>query len=94
MSLNNIKSSYFTFMLFSYLNEGTKLKIVLYNKRLQKLLDINLINFKIFSGRYVELQQNGEWKELSSYDDYLIFERQYLNGKRNGKEIFYLKENI
>ena len=40
--LENIKSSFFTKVLFSYLNEEIKLKMIKYNKNLQNLLGINL----------------------------------------------------
>ena len=39
-----MKSIYFIKILFSKLEEPNKLKIVKYNKRLQNILNINLIN--------------------------------------------------
>ena len=80
-----IKSAYFQKIIFSYLNEETKLKIAKYNKNLQKKLGINIINYKLFSGRYIVFENNGRVKEYNSYDDNLLFEGEYLNGKRNGK---------
>ena len=85
MSLNDIKSSYFIQILFCHLSEEMKLKIVKYNKNYQNLLNINLINYKIFSGKYIEYESNGKAKEYDSYDDHLIYEGEYLNGKRNGE---------
>jgi len=85
MPINGIKSSYFIIILFSHLSEEIKLKIVKYNKNYQHLLNIKLINYKIFSGRYIEYESNGKVREYDSYDDHLIYEGEYLNGKRNGK---------
>ena len=82
--LNNIKSVYFIRMIFSYIDERKKLEIIKFNKYIQNILNINLINYKIFSGRYIVLGKNGKGKEYNNNDD-LIFEGEYLNGKRNGK---------
>ena len=91
--LENIKSSFFTKILFSYLNEEIKLKIIKYNKNLQNLLGINLFNYKIFSKRIIIYEENGKAKEYNCAcsKDTLIFEGEYLNGKRNGKgkEYYY-----
>ena len=51
--LVNIKSTYFYSKLFSFMDEGKKLKIIKYNKNLQKILDISLLHYKLFSGRYI-----------------------------------------
>ena len=85
MAINNIKSSYFIVVLFSHLDEKRKLEIINYNKSFQNLLDINKINYKIFSGKYIEYESNGKAKEYDRYDNHLIYEGEYLNGKRNGK---------
>jgi len=82
--LDNIKSSYSLKYLFSFLNEKTKLKLIKYNQKLQKILDINLINYKLFSGRYIIYDKNGKGKEYDYYGN-LRFEGEYLNGKRHGK---------
>ena len=75
----NIKSSFFIKLFFSFLDEKTKLKLVKYNKSLQNNININLINYKIFSGRYIVYEENGNIKEYSSYDDELRFGGKYLN---------------
>ena len=82
--LENVKSSYFPKTLFSFMNEKTKLKIVKYNKAMQNNLNINLANYKIFSGKNI-VYDNGKIKEYDSYDYELLFEGEYLNKKRNGK---------
>ena len=68
-----------------------KLKIVKYNKNYQYLLKIKLINYQIFSGKYIEYESKGKVKEYDSYNGHLIYEGEYLNGKRNGKGKEYNK---
>ena len=51
--LENIKSSYFIKKLFSYVDEKEKLEVVKYNKSLQKNIDISIINYKYFRGKYI-----------------------------------------
>ena len=90
--LENIKSTYFKKIIFSLLDENAKLKILRYNKNLQKLLDIQIINYFIFTQKYIIKEANGFSKAYSynpfyedKYEDILIFEGQYLNGLKNGK---------
>ena len=83
--MKNIKSSYFIKLIFGYIDERQKLKLVKYNKNLQKNIDISIINYKFFTGKYIIYESNRIGKEYDGYDDTLIFEGEYLNGKRNGK---------
>ena len=83
--LKNVKSSYFLKIIFSHITEGRKLKIIKYNKNIQNKININLINYKIYSGSYIIYEENGKGKEYDRYNDKLLFEGEYLNGKRNGK---------
>ena len=100
--IENIKSIYFIKILFSHMNEKTKLKILKYNKNLQETMEIKLINYKFYSGRYIIYDINGKGREYSGDKDKLIFEGDYLNGKRNGKgkeyynngELFYEGEYL
>ena len=88
-----MKSSYFIIKLFSFIDEKTKLEIIKYNKKFQKILNINIVNYKAFSGKYIvydDNQKGKKGKELDIYNDTLIFEGEYSNGKRNGKGVeFY-----
>ena len=61
--LDNIKSTYFTKMVFYFLDEKRKLKIIKYNKNSQNFLNISLINYKILSGKYIILETNKKGKE-------------------------------
>ena len=83
--LDNIKSKYIIKTFFSLLGENKKLKIVKYNKCLQDKIEINLINYKIFSGRYIQKGDKQNIKEYNLINDKLIFEGEYLKGERNGK---------
>ena len=49
----NIKSSYFIKLIYSFVEEVQKLKLVRYNKSIQRNLDINIINYKFFKGNYI-----------------------------------------
>ena len=83
--LENIKSIFIMKKLFNYLNEEIKLKVIQYNKRIQSKINISLINYKILSGKYIIYESNQKMKEYNSFNDVLIFEGEYLNGKKNGK---------
>ena len=85
--LENIKSVYFIKIIFSYVFERNKLKIIKYNKNLQNKIDITLLNYKIYSGNYIIYEKNGKGKEYRGYNDKLEFEGVYKNEKRNGKGI-------
>ena len=82
--LKNVKTSYFLKLLFSFIAEKQKLDIIKYNKRLQEIINVTLINYKYFTRKYLIYESNGKGKEYD-YDGDLIFEGEYLNGRRNGK---------
>ena len=82
--LKNVKSIYFIQKLFSFVDEYPKLKLVKYNKSIQKNINISIINYIHFKGKYIIYESNGEGKEYDSKDN-LIFEGEFLNGERNGK---------
>ena len=83
--LKNIKSSYFIKKLFLCVKEKQKLEVVKYNKSLQKNINISIINYKFFSGKYIIYGSNRIGREYYGLDNTLRFEGEYLNGKRNGK---------
>ena len=83
--LAKIKSTFFLRILFSKIKEGTKLNLIRYNKYIQNQIDINIINYKRYSGKYIIFENNRKGKEYNSYNDKLLFEGEYLNGKRHGK---------
>ena len=83
--LENIKSVYFLKIVFSFVEERQKLEIIKYNKRLQDIIDINLVNYMFLSGKYLIYESNNMGKEYDGHNDELIFEGEYINGERNGK---------
>ena len=54
MKLEKIKSSYFVKKIFYYIDESRKLKIVKYNKKMQNKIDLSIINYRIFSRKYIK----------------------------------------
>ena len=82
--LDNIKSFYYFKLLFSYLNEKRKLKLIKYNKNLQDKINITLLNYRLLSERYIIYEAKDKVKEYNNYDE-LIFEGEYLNGVKNGR---------
>ena len=78
--LKEIKSTYFHKYVYTFINEKTKLYLVRYNKSLQNILNISLINYEIFSGKYIIKESKDKWKIYNSFSDELIFEGNYING--------------
>ena len=84
INLRQIKS-YIIKELFSFLPEKQKLNIIICNKKIQKILLIDIEDYKRVSGKYKIIEDNGKGKEYKINSNILIFEGEYLNGKRNGK---------
>ena len=84
--LKNIISIYFNRLLFSHLQEKLKLKILKYNKSLQKAINISLPNYKLFTKKFIlyETKERAKGKEYNLTGT-LLYEGEYLNGERNGK---------
>ena len=83
--LNVIKSAFFYKVIFSCLDEKTKLKFAKYNKNLQNIIGINLNNYKFFNRRHIEYETKQKGKEYYSYEDTLLYDGEYLNVEKNGK---------
>ena len=96
--LDNFKSTYILKLFLSYLQEQIKLKLCKYSKSLKNKLDINLLNYRRFSGRYIvyeKIKGKENVKEFNSFNDELIFECEISNGKREGKgKEYYYDEQI
>ena len=94
--LDSIKSTYFKKNIFMLLDEIRKLKIINYNKSFQNMIGIELIHYMNLSKKYVKIDGNKKGKEYSldvSTRGQLLFEGEYLNGKRNGRGREYGKDN-
>ena len=83
--LDKIKSLFILKKIFNKLSEVIKLNSIVHNKKLQNKLNIEIIDYRRISGRYIIGERNGKGKEYDSYNDKLIYEGEYLNGKKNGK---------
>jgi len=88
--LKIVKSKNIIKIIFSYADERQKLKLLKYNKCLQKSISININNYKHFTEKYIIYESNGKGKEYDN-NDTLKFEGEYLNGERNGKRKEYDK---
>jgi len=81
----SIESKFILKDIFSFLSVTKKLNIIIYNKHLQKKLDINIKDYKRISGKYKKGEKNGKGKEYAISNNKIMFEGEYLSGKRNGK---------
>ena len=94
-NLKVIKSIYILRQIFSNLKEQAKLNILIYNNYFKKILKINIENYKKISGKYKIQDKNGNCKIYSLDTNSLLFEGEYLNGKKNGKgKEYYINEQL
>ena len=80
---SNIKSLFIKKIIISNLIRKNKLGISKYNKSFQKIMNINLRDYKLFTGRYIVYESKRKGKEYDLMK--LIFDGEYINGRRNGK---------
>jgi len=79
----------------SLLWKRKKLNLFALNKKLQDSLSINKDDYIKLKQSYKIIGENGKGKEFSLYENKIIFEGEYLNGKRNGKgKEYYYYNNI
>ena len=93
----SIKSLYILKDIFSFLPEAHKLRIMIYNKNLQKRFDINIEDYKRITRKYKEGERNGKGKEYDIKNNSVLFEGEYKNGKKwnsKGKEFYKIGELI
>ena len=83
--LKSIKSYYILDWVLSFLSVKQKLNLIINNKQLQKMLDIDIAVYKKISGKYKIGEKNGIAKEYIIRTHNLIFEGEYKNGMKNGK---------
>ena len=87
--LKNIKSVYILRNIFSNMKEKRILLLIIYNKRLQFKLEKSLINYKRYSKQYILYESPNKGKVYNAYDDRILFEGEYSNGRKKGKGIEY-----
>ena len=92
----SIKSEYIFKEIISFLDKKTLFNIINYNKQWQYFLKINIDDYKKLSGKYKIGKKNGIVKLYKLNTNILLFEGEYLNGKRNGngKEYYYKSKLI
>ena len=83
--LGKIKSSFITKVVLSFLKDVKKLKLIKYNKYFQNKINIDILHYKIYSGKYIIYKSKIKGKEYDAYSNKLIFLGEYLKGKRKGK---------
>ena len=84
-NIGQIKSNFILKKIFSLVCLKTKLDIIINNKSLQNKFDYTIEDYKNLSKRYKKYDTNGKVKEYLISSDILVFEGEYLNGKRNGE---------
>ena len=90
-SRKSIKSLYIYKEIFSFLGQKTLFNFIIYNKRLQNFFKINIDDYKKLSGKYKIGKKNGIVKLYKLNTNILVFEGEYINGRKNGKgkEYYY-----
>jgi len=91
INIRDINSTFIIKNIFSFLSEKHILNMIIYNKLLQKLLSVDIKNYKKISGKYKIIEKNGKGKEYLIESNKIIFEGEYYYGKRNGKGKEYNK---
>ena len=91
MSNKKIKSNNIIKLIFSFVFESNKLKIIKYNKKLQNILNIEIGNYFLWFDKGLTLDKNGNGQIISAHTFNIIFEGKYKNGKKNGKGKEYNK---
>ena len=92
--LNGIKSSIILKKIMSLLKQERKLRLTIYNKKINQILNLAFIDYMILSGKYLVEGKEGTKRIYDSFKDELIYEGEYLKGKKNGKGKEYSNDNI
>ena len=90
INYRDIKSSYIIKKVFSFLKDNLKLNMIICCKELQNICSLDIKDYKKISGKYKIDGINGKGKEYNVNTNQIIFEGEYLNGKRNGNGKEYL----
>ena len=91
--LLNINSKYNIELIFSYIEYKQRLEIIIYNKKLQEILNININYYKGISQKILEINKNGIGTIYDLISNEKYFEGEYSNKKKNGKGIIYVDDN-
>ena len=91
--INAIKSFIILKKILLNLGQLRKLYLFQYNKRIQKILNINIIDYQLLSKEYIIGEKNGICEQYTIINNKLSFKGEYKNGKRNGKGTCYYYNN-
>ena len=83
--MENINEEFFWNVAFSNVSEWRLLKIIQYNKHIQKILKKNLMNYKMMSRVFIVDESTTKGEIYDVCNNQIIYEGGYLNGKKNGK---------
>ena len=83
--MDNIKSPNILKKILYNLSRSVFLYFINYNKKIQNKFHINIEDYKKFGNRTKIIENNGLGKEYRLNTNIVIFEGEYLNGKKNGK---------
>ena len=61
--LKDIHSAYLIKDIFSFINKKQKMDLITYNKKLQKIIGVNIEDYKETSGKYKIIEKNGKGRE-------------------------------
>ena len=90
--MSKIKSNEIKKKIFSFLDDRSKLSIIIYNKSLMKVLNIDINDYMGFNNCILFIDKNGKGIITSTIDNNsILFEGEYFKKKRNGKGIQYYK---
>ena len=91
--LENIRSKYIVKLILNNIDGKRKLIIVKYNKSIKLNLDIKFFDYMAYCGKYIKYISESKVEEYD-FEDNLLFEGEYKDGKRNGigKEYNIYKE--
>ena len=90
-NFREIQSSYVFKTVLSFLNEKGKLNMIIYSKEMQRIFSVDINDYKKVSGKYKIGERNGKGKEFTIDTNRLIFEGEYLYGKKMGTESNMIK---
>ena len=78
----SIISEYIFKEIFSFLDKKTLFNIINYNKKWQNVLKINIEDYKKISGKFKIGKKDGRGKVYKLNTTILLFEGEYLDGKK------------
>jgi hypothetical protein len=87
---SNINSNFILKFIFSFIEDKQKLQIIIYNRKIQAKLDIDINYYRALSGKILKIDKNGIGKIYKIDTKEICFEGEYSNKKKNGKGIKYM----